>query len=543
MCASFCRVEINPAEVIALVFCSIAALMYIFGCKTTKAASILRPSKSFLEEVADFDNIVEPENIQSGNNLETRESGDEEYYDEDCPNGKCPRDADTSTAKSILNKLGSSFLHKFFARDTSRAEDYMRRQLEQEQEKEQRQYDIDPKNDQDFMQEQERYENITNATKQLYNKLEEEQVQLGPLGEENICCEEEEPIRRTFVQIPQKSGIRASNGLLEMHFYEKIPAADSVKIVPHEQPVFINLYPKHEKNRRMESAKKYDYFALVPQDNKLIQVPAVKFTILPEFKRRKKDIYSPYLAKLKRLHPFRHGSNYRHNAHSFSLVDNKMNDDELGSAKLYKRFANLENSNNKYLEEADFLIHNRGISLKSSLDSSSKEKNEEGFNVNQSPVAAAGAKNEAEGGQSLVNTLEGEQRLVDNDNGLSLVDVEGGGQGDSLVGSIEGGGNNLVKSEVSGLGGGQSMVKNEVNGVEEGQGLVKSEVSGLEGGQSMVKNEVSGMGEGQGLVKSEVSGVEQGQGLVKSEVSGMEGGQGIDDSLVKSEVGDDGEFL
>ncbi|XP_015837321.2 uncharacterized protein LOC107398277 isoform X2 [Tribolium castaneum] len=520
----------------------IAALMYIFGCKTTKAASILRPSKSFLEEVADFDNIVEPESIQSGNNLETRESGDEEYYDEDCPNGKCPRDTDTSTAKSILNKLGSSFLHKFFARDTSRAEDYMRRQLEQEQENEQRQYDIDPKNDQDFMQEQERYENITNATKQLYNKLEEEQVQLGPLGEENICCEEEEPIRRTFVQIPQKSGIRASNGLLEMHFYEKIPAADSVKIVPHEQPVFINLYPKHEKNRRMESAKKYDYFALVPQDNKLIQVPAVKFTILPEFKRRKKDIYSPYLAKLKRLHPFRHGSNYRHNAHSFSLVDNKMNDDELGSAKLYKRFANLENSNNKYLEEADFLIHNRDISLKSSLDSSSKEKNEEGFNFNQSPVAAAGAKNDvspAEGGQSLVNTLEEEQRLVDNDNGLSLVDVEGGGQGDSLVGSIEGGGNNLVKGEVSGLEGGQSMVKNEVSGVEEGQGLVKSEVSGLEGGQSMVKNE----GEGQGLVKSEVSGVEQGQSLVKSEVSGMEGGQGIDDSLVKSEVGSDEEFL
>ncbi|XP_044265808.1 uncharacterized protein LOC123012086 [Tribolium madens] len=471
----------------------IATLMYIFGSETTKAASILRPSKNFLEEVADFDNIIEPVNIQPGNNLETRESGDEEYYDEDCPNGKCPRDADTSTAKSVLNKLGSSFLHKFFARSTNDAD-----KEEKDQEKAQR---IDPKNDEEFMQNQQDYENMTNATKQLYDQLEESQV---TLGKENICCEEEEPTTVAFVQMPKKSGIRASNDFLEMHFYKQLPDTDSIKLVPHEQPVLINLFPKHEKNRRMESAKKYDYIALVPQGNRLIQVPAVKFTVLPEFKRRKKDIYSPYFSKLKRIYPFRHGSNYRHNSHSFSFIDNRINDNEPRSNKLYKRYTNLDDSNNKYLEEADFLIHNRRISLKSSLDTSNKQASEENSNFNQNLVATEKAKSEvssAERGQGLVNTLEEGQGLVDSEKGQSLVDVvEGLSQSDSLIGSKEGGDIGLIKSEVG--------------SIEEGQGLLKSELSGIEGRQ----------------------------GLVKSELSGMENGQGFDDSLVKSEIRNNEEF-
>lgn len=263
---------------------------------------------------------------------------------------------------------------------------------------------------------------------------------------------------------------RGSNDFLEMHFFKHLPESDSFKISPHpERPLLIN-FPKTKKSRKTQSPR-YDYIALLPQEDQLVQVPAIKLSLVPDIRRRK-DIFAPFMSKLKKSHSFKH----RHNSHS-SLVD----EDQPEFDRVSKRFANFDVLNNKYLQEADFLIHSRSSQIRdnnfkeaSNVDmKNTKQENSEASNIAKSEVSPPG----------------------------------------------------LVDSEVNSVEGGQNLVDSNEN-------VVKSEVSQMESG-----------GSDEGLVKSEVGAMERGQsreeGLVKSEVGAMERGQIRDEGLAKSEVNDD----
>lgn len=162
--------------------------MYISGKLQT---AIIYPSKNFLNEISDFDSIIEPENIQSGSNLETRQSSEsEDNQNEDCPNGKCPQ-------KQLLNDVEGQ--NRNF-REIDEVEEGKRRQEEKDEEQAMIDYAIDPKSDREWANQLDEFNNVTNSTKEFFEKLEEPPNILEP--QETVCCDEENP--KSFVESAPK---------------------------------------------------------------------------------------------------------------------------------------------------------------------------------------------------------------------------------------------------------------------------------------------------------------------------------------------------
>jgi hypothetical protein len=372
-----------------------------------------------------------------------------------------------------------------------------------------------------------------------------------------------------------------------MHFYKYQPYSRTKAVSDSKKSVLINLYPKHKKGRSSESPNKYDYIALLSNNNRLVQVPAVKFTVVPEESEgikgrlRRSENFEPFYVYKYRKHP--HRFRFEPVDNMFRVVDtNKVNYRRLPhipilfvntipqirkrfTNKLHKRSSNFDLSDNKYLREADLLIQNLNTSLQMGLGLSNKARPVDAGVLVSSNYDASSMNQNIKGNNKKAFKKEVVEDFASSalqDEAMSFGSgVERGSfNGDSEAPLVKE--DNLVKSDVgsfeyapspmeSAPTQADSFVNSDVGSMEvdsNKDSLAKNEFSPIELGPSKVDNYVNNImspfnllpQKKDKLVKSEVSPMEIGpnkiDSFVKSVMSPLEGFPSRENGLVKSEI-------
>jgi hypothetical protein len=265
------------------------------------------PLNNFLKEIADFANIVESGSDQKyeSNAIKRKDSFDDsslnEATNEKCVNcGSSGRESQEKNSKRGLGQMGTSFVDKIFGR--------LQRESGDSEDKDDENGVEGKINDPDFIEEQEKAENVTKNSKKILDEIdnvpkEEEEDEAcreieneGGIKTSQAFVEESEPAKahalvedsekiQSFVndnQNGQGLGKGSKNDILEIHFYKYLPDTGGIKISPeNEKQVLINLRPKPRKVQLYKRPEAYNHIALVSNNEKLVQIPAVKFTVVP----------------------------------------------------------------------------------------------------------------------------------------------------------------------------------------------------------------------------------------------------------------------
>ncbi|XP_044264485.1 uncharacterized protein LOC123011204 isoform X2 [Tribolium madens] len=337
----------------ALVY--IAAFMFICGKYNAINIQPLPPfNRNFLGEVANFEPETGPQHENGV--LEERESMDEEEDEENCPpNQKFPRCSNhekktngTNFSKRELDEIGSLFVNHFLEND---------RELRNTEEEENKEHDEnnDPVMfDSEFIEQQKQVKNITEQGQKVYEKV-EQNLQENTMEECTKTCEEES----------DKSSNRHQTGplssLVKMHFYKHNPSKTGQKLRT-QRSVAVSLYPKNK------IPQQYDYIALLSNDDKFDNVPAVKVKVFSD-RNSRGDNFFPFFVSTYKKEPHKVPDlgklKCRHCTHVPILFINTIPD---SLKRLSKRSSNYDISNNKYLRDADLLVENIKTSLKMEMD-------------------------------------------------------------------------------------------------------------------------------------------------------------------------------
>ncbi|XP_063920241.1 uncharacterized protein LOC135135172 isoform X2 [Zophobas morio] len=213
------------------------------------------------------------------------------------PGGKLFRGDDSL----FVNKFfGSGYNHKRQKRSFKEAEENSL--LDEDPENNEETPEDVVRQDEDFQRQQMMASNLTNSSKVLYEELENPETKNSESGA--VCVNEDE---KNYVSKAGTSGVKqvsfngraASNNFLEMHFYKPQPERENLKIIPGDKKsLVINLYEQGSKSKKeIQTSEKYDYIELLSKESKLVQVPAVRFTVVPgesTNRRRRKDRFVPF---------------------------------------------------------------------------------------------------------------------------------------------------------------------------------------------------------------------------------------------------------
>ncbi|XP_044263832.1 uncharacterized protein LOC123010782 isoform X2 [Tribolium madens] len=306
----------------------IALFMLISGTyNATNLQALPSFSNNLLQEILNFDNVIQPEigPQRESDVLEGRESMDDAEGKKNCsPHQKCRPcpSSETKTNRTLFTKrqlkeIGSLFVNHFL--ENQRKFGYT---------------------DNDFKEKFVKNQAKKIQGRKLYEKVEEKNEN----GTERCPTEK-------FFQYPSR---------LRMPFYKHNPYKIGQKF-KNQRCVAVSLYPDNK------IPQQYDYIALLSNDDKFVNIPAVKVNVFSNQNSRS-DNFSPFFVSTYKKKPQLHHISklkYRHYTHIPILFINTI----PGSLKkVSKRSPNYYISSNKYLRDTDLLIENIKTSLKMEMD-------------------------------------------------------------------------------------------------------------------------------------------------------------------------------
>ncbi|XP_008195607.2 uncharacterized protein LOC103313630 isoform X3 [Tribolium castaneum] len=178
-----------------------------------------------------------------------------------------------------LAKIGKLFMHHL-AKDGRKRVDTNDVPMEEPDEEDHEQYV-----DQDFLDEMQKIENITNEGNKLYDELGGPptiKYDPDPDNLKSICCTEDESLI---------DDSNTNHHHLKMHFYKFSPEKIDDKRA-------ISLYP--DRNHFYKIPQKFDYIAFLSNDDKFMDVPAVKLNVFSDDLKRGKrtETFVPFFTTL-----------------------------------------------------------------------------------------------------------------------------------------------------------------------------------------------------------------------------------------------------
>nr|XP_008195607.1 PREDICTED: uncharacterized protein LOC103313630 isoform X1 [Tribolium castaneum] len=178
-----------------------------------------------------------------------------------------------------LAKIGKLFMHHL-AKDGRKRVDTNDVPMEEPDEEDHGQYV-----DQDFLDEMQKIENITNEGNKLYDELGGPptiKYDPDPDNLKSICCTEDESLI---------DDSNTNHHHLKMHFYKFSPEKIDDKRA-------ISLYP--DRNQFYKIPQKFNYIAFLSNDDKFMDVPAVKLNVFSDDLKRGKrtETFVPFFTTL-----------------------------------------------------------------------------------------------------------------------------------------------------------------------------------------------------------------------------------------------------
>ncbi|KYB26292.1 hypothetical protein TcasGA2_TC034793 [Tribolium castaneum] len=240
--------------------------VFIFTCERYNAMDN-QPLQSFgdhfFQQIVDSDNVKEPQfgPQRESDVLEERERVGKEENKENCPlkqkyspcsSYEIKRNRRPFT-KRELDEIGSLFVNHLF------------------------------ESDHEFSDTKEDFK--TNTNTDMYDFKFKKAAVYGKFKQDNrgnrtkICDEE-------FVQSPSRHHKETLNGFVTMPFY-KHNSCKTVQKNKNERCIAVNLYPENK------IPQQYDYIAFLSDDDKFVNVPALRFNVFSE-RNRRTDNFSPF---------------------------------------------------------------------------------------------------------------------------------------------------------------------------------------------------------------------------------------------------------